>query len=106
MGEPGLKALDPALSMSVEAKELLDKRMTYRIVPVTRILRRGFWEVVRIDDPNYEEKVKLDEHNTISREQMQKDCWELNKDLPEPSSVLKMIQDRHRVVGQPVETRP
>lgn len=99
MGETGLKALDPALCISVDAKELLDKRMTYRIVPVTKILRHGFWEAVRIDDPRHDDKTKLDEHITMSREQMEKECRERNKDLPTPNPILKMMQDQQRVIS-------
>ena len=61
MKEPGLKELDSALCISIEAKKNIDELRRVALVPSRSYWVHGYHFSVREDSPDFEEKMASNE---------------------------------------------
>lgn len=62
MKEPGLKALDPALCVSKEQRQRVEKLRKSASVPIGTYWKDGYSFSIREDDPDFEAKMGASEH--------------------------------------------
>jgi geranylgeranyl transferase type-1 subunit beta len=61
MKEPGLKEFDPALCISSQARENINRLRKEVLVPTRTYWKHGYSFLVREDDPDFEKKMASSE---------------------------------------------